>query len=91
VLLSQTSHCRITAYTRAVFKHYVLAVKFICGKEVTSNGDVMPKKLTVLIKDELDEKFRETVFKTKGMHKGNITAAVEEALESWVRKKSEEK
>ena len=51
----------------------------------------MTKKLTVLIKDELDEKFRETVFKKKGMHKGNITAAVEEALECWVREQSEEK
>jgi hypothetical protein len=50
----------------------------------------MAKKLTILIKDELDEKFRATVFKTKGMHKGNITAAVEEALESWVREHSED-
>ncbi len=45
----------------------------------------MPKKLTVLIDDKLDEKFRNAVFKKKGMHKGNITDAVEEALECWVR------
>jgi hypothetical protein len=51
----------------------------------------MSKKLTVLINDELDEKFREAVFKEKGMHKGNITAAVEEALEQWVREHSKEK
>lgn len=51
----------------------------------------IPKKLTVLIKDDLDERFRETVFKKKGMHKGNITAAVEEALEQWVRQHSKEK
>ncbi|MDR2708075.1 MAG: hypothetical protein LBB87_04960 [Nitrososphaerota archaeon] len=49
----------------------------------------MPKKLTILIEDTLDEKFRETVFKRKGMHKGNITAAVEEALENWIRDHSE--
>lgn len=46
----------------------------------------MPKKLTVLIEDDLDEKFRETVFKTKGMHKGNITEAIEEAIDCWIEK-----
>jgi hypothetical protein len=46
----------------------------------------MPKKLTVLIEDDLDEKFRETVFKTKGMHKGNITEAIEEAIDGWIEK-----
>ena len=50
----------------------------------------MPKKLTVIIKDDLDEKFRQTVFKEKGMHKGNITSAVEEALENWVRMHSDD-
>ena len=44
----------------------------------------MPKKLTVLIDDKLDESFRETVFKKKGMHKGNITEAIEEAIELWI-------
>jgi hypothetical protein len=45
----------------------------------------MPKKLTVLIDDKLDERFRETVFKKKGMHKGNITEAIEEAIECWIK------
>lgn len=45
----------------------------------------MPKKLTVLIKDDLDDRFRETVFKTKGMHKGNLTEALEEAMECWIK------
>jgi hypothetical protein len=44
----------------------------------------MPKKLTVLIKDDLDEKFRQTVFQRKGMHKGNITEAIEEAIDQWI-------
>jgi hypothetical protein len=44
----------------------------------------MVKKLTVLIDDKLDEKFRETVFKKKGMHRGNITEAIEEALDMWI-------
>jgi len=48
-------------------------------------------KLTVIIDDKLDERFREAVFKSKGMHRGNITEAVEEAIELWVRNQKEEK
>ncbi len=51
----------------------------------------MPKKLTVLIKDDLDEKFREAVFQRKGMHKGNITEAIEEAMNCWIDKTRMEK
>lgn len=49
----------------------------------------MPKKLTVQINDNLDKKFRETVFKKKGMHKGNIQEAIEEALELWTTTNSD--
>jgi hypothetical protein len=45
----------------------------------------MPKKLTVLIDDKLDARFREAVFKKKGMHRGNITEAIEEAINCWIR------
>ena len=51
----------------------------------------MPKKLTVLIDDKLDEDFRGVVFKKKGMHKGNITEAIEEAIDLWIEKNSGEK
>ena len=44
------------------------------------------KKLTVLLSEVLDERFREAVFKTKGMRKGNITEAVEEALQMWINR-----
>ena len=44
----------------------------------------MPKKWTVIIDDELDEKFREAIFKAKGFHKGSLTEAVEEAIELWI-------
>lgn len=47
-------------------------------------GENMPKKLTVLIKDDLDENFRNAVFKEKGMHKGNLSEAIEEAIELWI-------
>ena len=41
-------------------------------------------KLNVVVKDEIDSKFREEVFKRKGMKKGNLTKAVEEAMLLWV-------
>jgi len=50
----------------------------------------MGKKLTVIIPDKLDEQFREAVFKSKGMHKGNITQAIEEAIELWIKEQTSE-
>jgi metal-responsive CopG/Arc/MetJ family transcriptional regulator len=48
----------------------------------------MPKKLTVMIRDDLDEEFRNAVFKEKGMHKGNLSEAIEEALKMWIAEQS---
>ena len=45
--------------------------------------------LNVNINDDLDQKFREIVFRKKGMKRGNLTEAVEEALELWVNKDDE--
>ena len=51
----------------------------------------MGKKLTIIINDELDERFRETVFKSLGMRRGNLTKAVEEAIDLWIeRERAEE-
>jgi len=44
----------------------------------------MVKKWTVMIDDELDERFREAIFKAKGFHRGSLTDAVEEAIELWI-------
>lgn len=50
----------------------------------------MGKKLTVILDDELDERFRESVFKSKGMRRGNITEAVEEAIDLWIESQEKE-
>jgi hypothetical protein len=34
----------------------------------------------------LNFNFREAVFKSKGMHRGNITEAIEEAIDLWIDK-----
>lgn len=46
-------------------------------------------KWTVQVPKELDEKFRKTVYETKGMHKGNLTEAIEEAVQCWIDKQKE--
>ena len=41
-------------------------------------------KLNVVLHDDVDDRFRRAVFQKKGMKKGNITEALEEALLLWV-------
>lgn len=41
-------------------------------------------KLNIKLKDTIDEKFRREVFRRKGMKKGNLTKAVEEAMILWI-------
>lgn len=48
-------------------------------------------KMTVVIDDKLEERFREAIFKDKGMKRGNIHDAIEEAIEMWIEEKLSEK
>lgn len=41
-------------------------------------------RLNVSVKDDLESRFRENVFKRKGMKKGNLTKAIEEAMLLWI-------
>jgi hypothetical protein len=41
-------------------------------------------KINLKIRDEIEQKFREEVFKRKGLKKGNLTKAVEEAMILWI-------
>ena len=41
-------------------------------------------RLDLNIDDNLEKKFRDTVYKTKGMKKGNLTASLEEAIDAWI-------
>jgi len=42
-------------------------------------------KVTLVLKDDLEERFREAIFKSKGMKRGNIQLAIEEAIEMWIK------
>ena len=41
-------------------------------------------RLDLNIKDDLEEEFRAKVYQRKGMKKGNLTEALEEAVSLWV-------
>ena len=44
----------------------------------------MAKKITVLVDDKLDERFRRAVFERKGLNRGSMTRALEEAILMWI-------
>jgi len=52
-------------------------------------------KMNIVLDDELEKEFRKVVFERKGMKKGNISEALEEAIKQWIEyyypKKKEEK
>jgi hypothetical protein len=48
-------------------------------------------KLNIVIDDNLDKQFREAIFKSKGLKKGVLTEAVEEAIKCWIKKLEKEK
>lgn len=43
-------------------------------------------KMNIVIDDKLEEQFRNAVFQKKGMKKGNISEAIQEAVLLWIRK-----
>jgi hypothetical protein len=48
-------------------------------------------KLNIVLTDELEKKFRKTVYETKGYKKGNISEAIDEAIQCWIEKQNKEK
>lgn len=48
-------------------------------------------RLDLNINDELEKKFRDMVYQTKGMKKGNLTLSLEEAIESWILQQAKKK
>ncbi len=42
-------------------------------------------RMNVVIDDELEEGFRKTIADHKGLRKGNISEALEEAIDMWIQ------
>lgn len=40
--------------------------------------------MNIVLDDELEKKFRKAVFQKKGMKKGNISKALEDAIKQWM-------
>lgn len=45
-------------------------------------------KLTLTLNDELEKRFRDEIYKRLGMKKGNMQAAIEEAIALWIKTRS---
>jgi len=41
-------------------------------------------RIDVILPDDLEEKFRKKVFEKFGMKRGNITIAIQDAIENWI-------
>lgn len=52
----------------------------IKGKKETKMG-----RIDIILPDELEEKFRAEVAKQLGMRRGNLTSAIQEAIELWIQ------
>lgn len=48
-------------------------------------------RMNVVIDDKLEERFRKAIADTKGLRKGNISAALEEAIEAWILQQAKRK
>jgi hypothetical protein len=44
-------------------------------------------KILVALDEDLEKRFREAIFKRYGMKKGNLTNAISEAIELWLKSK----
>ena len=44
-------------------------------------------KINLAVDDDIEDKFRLAVAKKKGMRKGNLSEAMEEAMKLWISKK----
>jgi len=51
---------------------------------MTPNVPKGKKRLDVYLTEDQEERFKEQVFKRKGMKKGNISEAVQEAILLWI-------
>ncbi|MFZ0557580.1 MAG: ribbon-helix-helix domain-containing protein [Nitrososphaeraceae archaeon] len=46
------------------------------------------KKFNIVVSDDIEKRFRRAIAEYKGMKKGNISKAFEEAIELWLQAKS---
>jgi hypothetical protein len=48
-------------------------------------------KMNIVLKDDTEQKFRKAVFEQMGMKKGNISLALEKAIELWIDQQAKQR
>jgi len=48
-------------------------------------------KLTITLEDALEKRFRDTIGRVKGYHRGSLSEALTEAINDWIAKKEPNK
>lgn len=43
-------------------------------------------KINISLEDDLEQRFRKAVYESKGVKKGELSEAISEALEDWIKK-----
>jgi hypothetical protein len=71
--------------TKGIYQHMQITINTPTSKQYV----VKMGRINVNIEDRVEERFRGAVFRSKGMKKGNLTQAIEEAMMMWAKKEEE--
>ncbi len=47
--------------------------------------------MNIVVQEDIEDRFRRTVTNTKGFRKGNMSIALQEALELWIKEQTRRK
>ncbi len=76
---------------RILFTHLWLRGKAYKGISVYAINVISMGRMDIIIPDDLEKRFREEVFKRRGMKRGNMTWAIQEAIEQWIEQEERKK
>jgi hypothetical protein len=75
-LINPTFYQTIPFYQIAKY----ISIYWICTLKITEMG-----KIIIALEDDLEKRFREEVFRRHGMKKGNLSNAISNAIELWLK------
>jgi len=63
---------------------------FICEYYINIFSMITMGKMNIVLTDDQEKRFRKTVYENKGYKKGNISIAIEEAIDLWIEREEKE-